>query len=252
MPRCLNCNTRVSQRDKFCPACGQSTDTRRYDLRTAFRSGLASLLRFDTGLPHTLKALFVRPWDVIRDMVAGRRARYTPAVKLLVILSFIYIILGELLGAEIQDKVTFEQSDVQDMGLFLAYMLKFIDSSVITQYLVLTVPVTIALYLVGRYHLKASYNLAECFMATCYFACILMAANIIILPFKTYITSRLSVLSQLYLLVMAFLGFGKAYHTGFWKTVWGMCMVGFAIGVIGLVLANILILIIIASVALAE
>ncbi len=252
MPRCLNCNTRLSQRDRFCPACGQPTDTRRYDLRSALRSGRASVLRFDTGLPHTLRVLFVRPWDVVRDMAAGRRARYTPAVKLLVILSFIYIVLGDLLGAEIQGKVKFEQSDVRDMGLFLVYMLKFIDGSVITQYLVLTIPVTIALYLVGRYRFRAPYNLAEYFMATCYFACILMAANILILPLKIHVSHRFSELSQLYLFVLAFLGFGKAYHLGFWRTLKGMGLFGLSLAVTSFVFAVILITIIAVSLAITE
>lgn len=251
MPRCLNCNTRVSQRDKYCPACGQPTDTRRYDVRQALTSGLASVMRFDSGLPHTLAVLFTRPWEVIRDMVAGKRARYTPAVKLLVILSFVYIIIGELMGVSIQGG-DFDLKTSENVGAVMAHIMKFFNNSVIAQYLVLTVPATIALYIVGKVKGCVRYNMAECFMATCYYACLLMAVNIIFLPLETYVSPDLKNIGSLYLLVMAYLGVKHAYHTGYWRAAWnGLKLTGFTF-VCSLVMVVLLALIIVASVAIAD
>lgn len=224
MPRCLNCNRRLSGKDKFCPECGQPASTSRYTMSTAFTQGLASVMRFDSGLPHTLRQLFFCPWVVIRDMIQGRRASYTPAVKLLVILSFVYIIIGELLGSKVQGTFSGEADEgVEEVGSLLVATVRMIDGSVITQYLLLTIPATIISGMVFRGMLKARYNTAEYFTATCYFACLFMALNILALPLRNLsgqvVAEAVGTFIFVYLSIMIFLSIRRAFGLSFWRTV---------------------------------
>lgn len=223
MPRCLNCGRRLSQKDRYCPDCGQSASTSRYTMRTAFTQGLASVMRFDSGLPHTLGQLFLRPWAVIRDMVQGRWASYTPAVKLLVILSFVYIVLGELLGTKVQGTFSIEGESIDEAGSLLVTTVRLIDSSVITQYLLLTVPATLFSRLVFGVMLKARYNVAEYFTATCYFACLFMSLNILALPLRSLCGPAVSdvcgAVVIVYLSLMVLLSIRHAFALSLWKAV---------------------------------
>ncbi len=210
-------------------------------MRTAFTQGLASVMRFDSGLPHTLGQLFLRPWAVIRDMVQGRRASYTPAVKLLVILSFVYIILGELLGAKVQGTFSVEGESIEAVGSLLVSSVRFIDGSVITQYLLLTVPATLFSRLVFGLMLKARYNVAEYFTATCYFACLFMALNIIALPLRSLCGPEVSEIAGaaiiIYLSAMVLLSIRHAFALSLWKAVRIFIILAAAVTVGALVMA---------------
>ncbi len=80
-PSCPNCGAAVA--DRFCPSCGQDLH---HDLRRPIRNFLAELveetLSVDGRLLRTLPALLFRPGMVAAEVAAGRRARYTSALRL--------------------------------------------------------------------------------------------------------------------------------------------------------------------------
>lgn len=72
---CLNCNHEVSL--KYCPSCGQKTDTHRFSIKYILTHDiLHGIFHIDRGFPHTLKELFTRPGHAIREYVQGKRVRH--------------------------------------------------------------------------------------------------------------------------------------------------------------------------------
>lgn len=104
---CLNCNSRISA--NFCSNCGQQTSTHRYSLKHFFAHDfIHGIFHFDSGFFYTLKELFTRPGDSIREFVQGKRVRhfnyFTLVVLLLTIIYFLSkwtkVDLTELLNKE--------------------------------------------------------------------------------------------------------------------------------------------------------
>lgn len=89
--RCLNCRTDFHGR--FCPVCGQSASTARFQWKS---TGYILLQLFGWGersIPRTLWHLLYRPGYMISDYLAGRRIPYFPPIKLLFILATSVVLL---------------------------------------------------------------------------------------------------------------------------------------------------------------
>lgn len=72
---CLNCNEIVSK--KFCPNCGQKTDTHRITLKHFFAHDIIhGMWHFERGILFTLKQAIVRPGQAALDYISGKRIRY--------------------------------------------------------------------------------------------------------------------------------------------------------------------------------
>lgn len=76
--RCLNCGAeRVGE---YCHRCGQHFRAGRLRLRSVAREFASESLTLERGLLRTLRDLTVRPGEVVRGYVAGRRRRYVNPV----------------------------------------------------------------------------------------------------------------------------------------------------------------------------
>ncbi len=84
---CLNCGHTI--KEKFCPACGQKTDTHKLDWHYIIHEVPHSFFHLEKGFLLTLKELTVRPGFAIRDFLDGRRARYFKPFTYLVLLGTI-------------------------------------------------------------------------------------------------------------------------------------------------------------------
>jgi Protein of unknown function (DUF3667) len=84
---CLNCEHTI--KEKFCPACGQKTDTHKLDWHYVFHEVPHSFFHVEKGLFLTIKELTIRPGFAIRDFLDGRRARYFKPFTYLVLLGTI-------------------------------------------------------------------------------------------------------------------------------------------------------------------
>lgn len=72
---CLNCNQPTES--NFCSNCGQKTSTHRFSIKHFFVHDLVhGILHLDKGLPYTIKELFTRPGDSIREFVQGKRTKH--------------------------------------------------------------------------------------------------------------------------------------------------------------------------------
>jgi hypothetical protein len=113
--RCANCEAELH--GEWCHACGQR-DT---DLKMAIWRLLADLLaetfEADGRLARTLPMFFLRPGQLVRDYVDGRRKRYTSPVRLLVFsLAMGFLLLGVRAGWQISEAehLESEQFEVVD------------------------------------------------------------------------------------------------------------------------------------------
>lgn len=72
--RCLNCNNEYS--GKFCPQCGQKSNTHKITLATIVHDIPHSVFHLDKGIPYTLLQLLYRPGTAIKEYLDGKRMRF--------------------------------------------------------------------------------------------------------------------------------------------------------------------------------
>ncbi len=112
-PNCLNCNNIISE--KFCPNCGQNTNTHRITFKHfVLHDILHGVWHFEKGLLYTLKEAITRPGSAALEYISGKRIKYYNVFYLtLLIIGFILllnhyfdIISSHINGPEILDKST--------------------------------------------------------------------------------------------------------------------------------------------------
>jgi hypothetical protein len=96
---CANCGAPLS--GDYCAACGQSREDIRRPALSLVTETLDGLLSWDGRLLTTFRQLFTRPGRVARDYADGRRQRYTPPVRLYLIVSLVFFALMTVSGVRI-------------------------------------------------------------------------------------------------------------------------------------------------------
>ncbi len=89
---CLNCGTRL--RGQYCGHCGQRATSRLISLWELTRDAFGDLFELDSRLWKTLIPLLLRPGQLTRDYLEGRRARYMPPFRMYLVLSVIFFIVA--------------------------------------------------------------------------------------------------------------------------------------------------------------
>ncbi len=85
MNHCLNCTETLSA--PYCPYCGQKASTHRYSVKHFIEHDLIhGILHIDKGILFTIKMLFTRPGDSIREFIQGKRVGYFNFITLMVII----------------------------------------------------------------------------------------------------------------------------------------------------------------------
>lgn len=96
---CANCGAALV--GEYCAACGQSREDIRRPALSLVTETLDGLLSWDGRLLTTFRQLFTRPGRVARDYADGRRQRYTPPVRLYLIVSLIFFAAMTVSGVRI-------------------------------------------------------------------------------------------------------------------------------------------------------
>ena len=91
-PVCLNCGTRL--RGQYCGSCGQRSRNRLISIWQLLREAFGDLLELDSRLWRTLLPLLIRPGQLTRDYLEGRRARYMPPFRTYLVLSVIFFVVA--------------------------------------------------------------------------------------------------------------------------------------------------------------
>ena len=91
-PNCLNCGTRL--RGQYCGHCGQRSLSRLISIWQLSREAFGDLLELDSRLWRTLLPLLLKPGQLTKDYLEGRRARYMPPFRSYLVLSVIFFVVA--------------------------------------------------------------------------------------------------------------------------------------------------------------
>ncbi len=93
--RCQNCDAVVT--GKYCVECGQSTAVHVLSISDVTHDVVHSALHLDSRVWRTLRSLVLKPGELTREFIAGRRQRYLPPFRLYLIISLAFFALSALL-----------------------------------------------------------------------------------------------------------------------------------------------------------
>ncbi len=94
---CKNCNKEL--RGEFCSDCGFPNTLKRIDKKYIVNE-ISSIINFDRGIFYTVKVLFIRPGDAVREFILENRKRLVKPILFLIICSIIYNISQQFLSFE--------------------------------------------------------------------------------------------------------------------------------------------------------
>jgi hypothetical protein len=94
IPTCLNCGCALT--DSFCPHCGQQDREIKRPLIGLLRELIHVVFELDGRAYKTLFFLFSRPGYLSREYISGRRASFTPPLRLFLILSITFFFIISL------------------------------------------------------------------------------------------------------------------------------------------------------------
>jgi Protein of unknown function (DUF3667) len=92
--RCLNCSFELTPRRlNFCPLCGQETNIQPPTLREMAQHFAGNYIAAEGALWRTLKLLVLKPGELTREYLAGRRKHYVLPLRLYLTLSLVVLLL---------------------------------------------------------------------------------------------------------------------------------------------------------------
>lgn len=99
---CKNCNQKIDS--NYCSNCGQASHTHAINFQYLVHELQHGFLHVDKGVLFTLKELFTRPGDSIREFIEGKRVNhFKPVISLVIILATIYGLLAHYFNMEVMD-----------------------------------------------------------------------------------------------------------------------------------------------------
>lgn len=148
MDTCLNCSNRLP--GKFCGECGQKAATHRFTIHEWLHEIPHSIFHVDGGFFHTFKNLCVRPGEMIREYLAGRRKTYFSPFLYLLIMCGVFIVISHLVA-----DASHAQTEITDF----ASANKYLEANYYKPIIVaMVLPLALATRLLFW---KAGYNYAE-------------------------------------------------------------------------------------------
>lgn len=89
---CLNCGTTLG--GQYCGNCGQRARSRLISIWELLREAFGDLFELDSRLWRTLIPLLVRPGQLTRDYLEGRRVRFMPPFRTYLVLSIVFFLIA--------------------------------------------------------------------------------------------------------------------------------------------------------------
>ena len=107
-PRCRNCGAALT--GQYCASCGQRDKHRMISLLELFRDFIGDLFELDSRIWRSLIPLLFRPGLLTLEYLSGRRVRYTPPLRMYLVLSLVFFVV-----VTTGQDINFEDGDNQDM-----------------------------------------------------------------------------------------------------------------------------------------
>lgn len=97
---CLNCGHRFDDpRPRYCPACGQETNVKPPRIGEFIQQFGGAYFSTEGALWRTLALLLLKPGELTRQYLAGRRRHYVLPLRLYITISLVALLLVRLVGA---------------------------------------------------------------------------------------------------------------------------------------------------------
>lgn len=167
MTTCLNCENVFD--GAFCNLCGQKAATHRFTLHEWLHEISHSVLHVDSGFFLTLKTLFIRPGNAIREYLGGKRKLLFSPFLYVLLMCGVYVVVSYVFP-----KPKVEQPDFAKLSDVMNYLSKNYYKILIP---LMILPVTIGSYLA---YLKSGFNFAEHLVLNCYLIGQLVIGDIIL------------------------------------------------------------------------
>lgn len=251
---CMNCHTVYA--GNFCPRCGQSAAVARFTLRHALSKTLEVWGLGNRSLPRTLWHLVYRPGYMIGDYLEGRQAPYFPPVKMLFLVTTVYVLVQhfiapgaveqiytDAMGQLNERKLEVDVGDgayagkryvLQGMNVFIDNFNKatafFQRNQAVELILCHSLFALLAMRVFRRSPLRPKMNLAECFFSQVFIASQLLmvsAVCIVATGGSMWMDNMYTMPTWLLLLVLLY-DYKQLYGFGLLRTAW--CTVKILIG----------------------
>ncbi|MHC4925362.1 MAG: DUF3667 domain-containing protein, partial [Planctomycetota bacterium] len=99
--QCTNCQ--AAYEGEYCPACGQRAGGLDQPLGAFAREFTEEAIGLDSRIRLTVPALFLRPGEIAKEYVEGRRARFVPPIRLYLLSSFVMFLTLSQAGVEVEN-----------------------------------------------------------------------------------------------------------------------------------------------------
>lgn len=246
---CQNCGTEF--RGNYCPQCGQRSDTRRINMRTAIEHALGIFTNLDRGFMRTCTELCSRPGYMIRDYLNGHRASYSKPLSLLFVLATIQFVVHYLFFRSssvisgFSGDLSEEEAGNESLMQFLD-MLRSVFEYLNANHAVLTLITILFLVLPNWLCFKMTtygrrLNIAEHFYIMLFIGCQLMLINILEIPYDQFVGKEDDVF--VFGSGVAFLAsvwdYKQLFRIGWWRTI-GIYILSYTLALILFVIVIIL------------
>lgn len=150
MTTCLNCDNNFE--GLFCNFCGQKAATHRFTMHEWLHEIPHSILHVDSGFFLTMKTLFLRPGDAVRDFLQGKRKLLFSPFLYVLVLCGIFVVVNYFFGKEPKNTeiTNFTEAVISITDNAGQYYKLFV--------IVFIIPLAIASYFA---YFKSGYNFAE-------------------------------------------------------------------------------------------
>ena len=91
---CKNCGHSID--GKFCSHCGQNSKVGRITLPNFLNEVAESVFQIDKGFFYTLRALFVRPGNSLKEFLNGKRKNHFKPIAYVLTLSTLYFLITQI------------------------------------------------------------------------------------------------------------------------------------------------------------
>jgi len=98
MSACKNCNQQLLPKSHYCSNCGQSVTQFQRPIKPVLTDMLHESLDIDGRLLLTLKTLLFKPGFLTLEYCNGKRQKYTPPLRMYLVISIIFFLLVSFLG----------------------------------------------------------------------------------------------------------------------------------------------------------
>ena len=115
MTVCQNCSNQFD--GNFCNECGQKAATHRFTLHEWLHEIPHSIFHVDSGFFHTFKNLCLRPGNMIREYLDGRRKEYFSPFLYVLIMCGVYVVISHLFTDAAHEKI-----EITDFKSAYAYL----------------------------------------------------------------------------------------------------------------------------------